>query len=427
MQHELKQLLSQLHAPWLPAIEPGLERVARFLAFLGDPHKKLPAVIHIAGTNGKGSLLAYLLAIFKAAGLRAHAYSSPHLVRFNERIILNGAPIQDAVLHDLLIRVHPFMHRQSATFFESTTAAAFLAFSEHPADVVILETGMGGRLDATNVVDRPALTVITPIGMDHQSYLGHTIEAIAYEKACIIKTGAPCVIGRQLPAARRVITEYAVSKQSPLYRMGQEFSVSWNGDACFYDSAARHRRIETSLLGDFQMDNAATAIACIEALPQFDIADYHIATGLKRAIWHGRLQRLTAGPLQDFMHDDMALILDGGHNVHCAQVLADWLQQQHKDVYVICGMLKGKDAQGYLDILANVALEIYTVPIMDEPQAMDAAALYEIARASGHRAYKPENIEKALQTIAQRAKNPSIVCICGSLYLVGNVLAAGNT
>ncbi|NBO19889.1 MAG: bifunctional folylpolyglutamate synthase/dihydrofolate synthase, partial [Proteobacteria bacterium] len=234
MSQALQQLLDSMHHPSLELITPGLERVLAFLDLLGSPHRKLPPVVHVAGTNGKGSTLAYLHAILEGAGYAVHRYTSPHLVRFHERIILRGKPIEDAYLMDVLARAKALIERCPVTSFESTTAAAFLAFSEQPADILLLETGMGGRLDATNVVDTPLLTVITPIDMDHCAFLGSTISAIAGEKAGILKARVPCVVGRQLPEAARVLEVKAKPLSAPLYRMGREWQVSREGGQGVY-------------------------------------------------------------------------------------------------------------------------------------------------------------------------------------------------
>ena len=420
--NEIERILQKLNHPGLNYIDLGLERVQAFLALLGSPHKKLPPVIHVAGTNGKGSLIANLHAIFEAAGYRVHRYISPHLVRFNERIVLAGKPISDDALLQVLERVYDVVKQQPVTFFEATTAAAFLAFSERPADIVLLETGMGGRLDATNVVDAPLLTAITPISLDHCNFLGTTLTAIAVEKAGIIKHGVPCVVGRQQDEASSVIAAQACDLQAPLYRMNHEWQLSGS----LYQSPKRILELNPSLTGGHQYDNAATAVACIDMLSPFIFTDAQIQKGIESAVWPARLQRLT-GWYADLLPDGMELWLDGGHNPQGAQILAQWFESRGiKKIHAICGMVKDKDAGGFLKILAPYIAQLYTVTIPDEPLCMPAEQLEMVAKHAGITADSMPSVEKALQTIAERAKTPAIVCICGSLYLAGKVLAANG-
>lgn len=422
---ELEALLARMFHPSLQVIEPGLARVERFLDLLGNPQKRLPPVVHVAGTNGKGSLLAYLQAIFEAAGLRVHRYSSPHLVRFNERIILAGQVIDDVYLTDLLRRIGPLIEEQPVTFFESTTAAAFLAFSEVPADVVLLETGMGGKWDATNVVDAPVLTAITPISMDHMNFLGNSIAEIAAEKAGIIKPGVPCVIGRQGAEAMHVVVQRADAVAAPLYRMGRGWQVVWHGKKASFESPERLIPLLPALAGRHQFDNAATAVACIDKLPQFGISNAHIAQGLAQAMWPARLQHLQQGALVKLLPKGLELWLDGGHNPQGGQVLADFFRERgFAGVHVVCGMVKGKDTAAYLDPMAPYVRELHAVAIPGEEQSQPAEQVQMAARHAGLKAFSAPSVEKALQTIAAHAKTPGIVCICGSLYLAGKVLAA---
>ena len=423
MDSELPTLLARMHHVSLNTIELGLERVENFLALLGSPHKNLPPVIHVAGTNGKGSLIAYLEAIFTTAGYKVHRYISPHLVRFNERIQLNGKLIDDDYLKDVLQRVAKCIDQQPVTFFESTTTAAFLAFSEQPADIVLLETGMGGRLDATNVIEKPLLTAITPISLDHCDFLGNTIAAIAAEKAGIIKTHVPCVVGRQSSEAMHVINQKAAELQSALYRYGHEWQVLQDA----YQSPARTLHFKPSLAGRHQYDNAATAIACIEQLPQFAISDMQITQALSQTTWPARLQRLENGPLPCILPPGIELWLDGGHNPQGGEILAQWLIERNiKDIHLICGMVKGKDSAAFLKTLAPQVNKLYAITIDGEPQSQSAQQLQQTAQEVGIDAVSSPNLENALQTIAHHAKTPSIVCICGSLYLAGRVLAANE-
>ncbi len=431
MTPELASLLQRMAHPSLQTIELGLDRVVKFLELIGSPQLKMPPVIHVAGTNGKGSCLAYLRAIFEAAGLKVHRYSSPHLVHFNERITLAGQPISDEYLTDILRRLAPLIEEQPVTFFESTTAAALLAFAEQPADVVLLETGMGGRFDATNVVDRPVATAITPISMDHMNFLGNSIEEIAGEKAGIIKAGVPCIVGQQGAEAMHVITQAADAVQAPLYRMGRGWQVVWQKGRAVFESPERLIPLSPALAGRFQFDNAATAVAVVDKLPQFGLSNYHIAEGLARVTWPARLQHLQAGKLVSLLPKGMEVWLDGGHNPQGGQMLADFFRERgFAHVHLVCGMLKSKDTAAYLAPMVPFIKDLHAVTIVDEDQSQPAEQVQMAAKHAGIKAFSAPSVEKALQTIASHvkteAKTPAIVCICGSLSLAGRVLAANT-
>jgi dihydrofolate synthase / folylpolyglutamate synthase len=418
----VEAFLNKLHHPMLASIDLSLDRMHRLLGLLGNPQKRLPPVLHVAGTNGKGSLLADLKAILEAGGYRVHRYTSPHLAHFRERIVLAGREIENAYLANIVKHLASVLPSQPATFFEATTAIAFLAFAEHKADILLLETGMGGRLDATNVIEKPLLTAITPISFDHGEYLGTTLTAIAGEKAGIVKRGVPCVVGRQEAEARAVIEAKAAALAAPLYRLREEWNWRRENGNAIYQSQKRTVEFKPSLAGEYQYDNAATAIACLDQMPQFALSDAHIREGLAHVQWPARLQRLT-GHHASFLPSGMELWLDGGHNPQGGQVLADWLKPQNKDVYLVCGMLKGKDMSAYLKPLAAQARSLYAVAIPDEANSQSASAVESAARALGIEAVAAPSVENALQTIARHAKTPSIICICGSLYLAGKVLA----
>lgn len=423
MSEIVERFLNQLHHPTLAAIDLSLDRMLRFLALLGNPQKRLPPVIHVAGTNGKGSLLAYLMGVYEAAGLRVHRYTSPHLIHFNERIMLAGKPVDNAYLESALKYVAPLLSQQPVTFFEATTALAFLIFAEKPADLLLLETGMGGRLDATNVVEKPLLTAITPISFDHTEYLGTTVSAIAAEKAGIIKKNVPCVVGRQMPEALKVIEEKAAQMSAPLSCLGQEWAVEKN----IYRSPKHEITLTPSLAGDYQFDNAATAVACIDRLPQFSVSDAQIHKGLASAVWPARLQRITQGKFARALPSGVELWLDGGHNPQGGEVLAKWLSQQAgMDIYLICGMGKGKDTRAYLAPIAPYVKGLYGIAIPSEANSQSAADIESAAKAAGINALAAPSLENALQTIIAHAKTPALICICGSLYLAGKVLAANN-
>lgn len=404
----IEALLERMHHPSLQLIEPGLERVYAFLERLGNPQLKLPPVVHVAGTNGKGSTLAYLLSILRQGGYKVHRYTSPHLVSFNERIMLAGENISDAALIDVLERACAQIEHAPVTAFESTTAAAMLAFSEVPADVLLLEVGMGGRLDATNVLDMPLLTGITPVSFDHMGFLGNSLAAIAGEKAGIMKPGVPCVVGRQEAEAMAVIEAQAGSVGAPLARLG----VEWQRDSA----------LKPSLAGDFQLDNASMAAEMARRMTGFSLSEAQIAAGVAQTVWPGRLQSLAGSRLAGLLPPGAQLWLDGGHNAQGGEVLARWLKGWDLPVYLVCGMLRTKDAAGYFAPLAGQVEEVVCVTIENEVQSLPAVQLQMMASGVGMVAQSADSLEKALQSLAARVKTPCIVCICGSLSLVGQVL-----
>lgn len=380
-------------------IDLGLDRVLALLARLGNPHLKLPPMVHIAGTNGKGSTLAFLKAMLEAAGHRVHRYTSPHLVHFNERIELAGKPIPDDILYDALERCRIAAGDDiPVTFFEGTTVAAFLAFHEHPADVLLLETGMGGRLDATNVVPNPICTIITPIGYDHMEFLGDTLAKIAAEKAGILKPGVPCVLAAQSPDAMAVFIETARRLNAPLL---QE-SLDWHPVA---------EDIPLGLHGAHQRQNAGAALAALRHIP-LNVTEAQQHAGLQHASWPGRLQLL-----QD------NIWLDGSHNEAGAQVLAREIQQWMQKPTLILGMLANKDANAFISILAPHIHSLYTIPIPDELKSFPAQVLADIAAAHHPFVTPCENLAMALN-VARKA-TPTPLLITGSLYLAGAVLAHG--
>ncbi|TAN59247.1 MAG: bifunctional folylpolyglutamate synthase/dihydrofolate synthase [Rhodospirillales bacterium] len=419
------EILSRLKGLHPALIDLDLSRVLRLLASLGDPQRKLPPVVHVAGTNGKGSVVAYLRAILEAAGYRAHVYTSPHLVRFNERICLAGKLIEDAYLKDVLLRVESANAGQPVTFFEATTAAAFLAFAETPADIVLLETGLGGRLDATNVVERPALTVLTPIAMDHMEYLGDTLAAIAAEKAAIMKYGVGCVVAKQERATMKVLEARSLSFGVPLWIEGKDWFLRTHQDGVVFQgkSGAIGPMDPPALAGPYQLHNAGLALACAERLEGFDIPPAAMALGLRTVDWPARLQHLKAGRLVDLLPKDWELWLDGGHNPHAAKAIAlqarDW---KDRPLHLVFGMLKRKNAQGFLKPLAARVERMMAVPIENE-DSMQQDDIVATAKAEGLLySGSAENIEAALGTLAGYGGPPARVLICGSLYLAGQAL-----
>ena len=402
-------------------IDLSLERMRRLCAALGDPQNRLPPVIHVAGTNGKGSTVALIRAIAEAAGLRVHAYTSPHLVRFNERIRLAGRLIDDATLNAVLDRVEAAS--DEATVFESTTAAAFVAMAEAPADLAIIEVGLGGSLDATNVIDRPLLSVITPVDLDHAEFLGTDLAGIAREKAGVLKPGAPAVIARQSEAAMSVIEDVAALVHARLAVMGVDFDAwSERGGVAFQDGERFLDLPASALVGAHQIDNAGVAIA---AALELDLPEAAIAQGLRAVRWPARLQRLTAGPYAEATRGaDAELWLDGGHNPHAARALAAFLADRQarapRPLALICGMLGNKDAGGFFDALKASGAAVFTVGF--DGAAAEPQALAAVARGRGLAATPTGSVAEA-QDMALRFGAGRVV-ICGSLYLAGEVLGA---
>ena len=355
-------------------IDLSLERINRLFARLDHPERKLAPVVHVAGTNGKGSVIAFLRAMLEAAGARVQAYTSPHLVRFHERIRLTRGFIDEAELAALLEVCEEANDQAPITFFEITTAAAFLAFAREPADVVLLETGLGGRLDATNVIAAPRLTVITPIAVDHVQFLGSELRQIAFEKAGILKSGVPAVIGPQPAQALGVIERHAAGLGAPLHRFDREWRVrpedaghetggfvfeahGTPGDEHEGGGGAQgyKRRVYPApgLCGAYQIENAGVALACADLLDGFGLDESARLAGLERVEWPGRLQRLTCGPLIDLLSDGWELWLDGAHNAAAGQALAQELDNwRDQPLHLVFGMLNTKAARGFLRPLA---------------------------------------------------------------------------
>src|SRR3954470_2330611 len=352
--------LMQLHPK---KIDLSLGRIEHLLDALGNPQERLPPAIHVAGTNGKGSTVATLRACLEAAGCRVHVYTSPHLVRFHERIRLAGELIEEEALLAFLEECEQANRGEPITFFEITTAAAFLAFSRTPADIVLLETGLGGRLDATNVLRRPAATAITPISLDHQAFLGDTVAAIAGEKAGILKPGAPAIIGPQPAEAEAVIERRAAAVDAPLFRWRREWHCEARGDGMRYEGPRWQLDLPLpSLPGMHQIVNAGTAIACLEQLPQLSLPPAAIAAGLRQIDWPARMQRLRHGPLIDLLPAGWELWLDGGHNPAAGEVIAEVVRGwRDRPLDLIVGMLNTKDASGFLAPLAAHARTLYAV------------------------------------------------------------------
>jgi dihydrofolate synthase/folylpolyglutamate synthase len=415
------RVLERLLALHPRLIDLSLERVERLLAELGNPQDKLPPAIHVAGTNGKGSTVAFLRSCLEAGGYRVHAYTSPHLVRFHERIRLAGKLITEAKLSDLLEECERVNKGQPITFFEITTAAAFLAFAYEPADILLLEVGLGGRFDATNVIDSPAVTIITPVSLDHQHFLGETVGAIAFEKAGILKTARPAVIAAQAQEAQTVIETRARELNAALFREGKEWNVSRKADGGFVYRGKRKLDLPPpALLGDHQYGNAGAALAALDCLEGFTLGPEALAKGMKGVEWPARMQRLYKGPLVEALPRNAELWLDGAHNpaggAALAKVLAGW---NDKPTCLVFGMLKTHDAELFLRQIRGFAEELAGIAIPREVNALPAEAAAQAAQAAGMRAHASPSIEAAVKSVA---KPNSRVLICGSLYLAGRVL-----
>ncbi len=409
-------------------IDLSLGRMHAILGKLGNPQRKLPPVIHVAGTNGKGSTVSYLRHIMEAAGLKVHAYTSPHLVKFHERIRVAGELISEADLSALLEECEAANAQEPITFFEITTAAAFLAFSRTPADYLILEVGLGGRLDATNVTDNPALSIITTIDYDHQQYLGDTLTLIAHEKAGILKCGRPAIIGVQPDEARAEIARVGERVRAQLHIAGQDWQAyEQHGRLVFQDEAGLLDLPLPQLKGRHQIDNAGNAIAAVRCLADPRISERHVAEGLKATSWPARMQKLGPGALSALVPAEAELWLDGGHNPSAGRVLAQAfseLNDRHsRPLVMIWGMLNTKDVGSFIGCFAGVASRVVTMTIPDEENAVGAEALAEAARAHGLAAETAQSLEAALRQASLTVPAPRIL-ICGSLYLAGRVLAA---
>lgn len=417
-------------------IDLSLDRTWRLLAALGHPERALPPVFHVAGTNGKGSVCAMLRAMLEAGGYAVHSYTSPHLVRFHERIRLAGRPQSAFIEEDELAALLDECERANAgapiTFFEITTAAALLAFSRHPADALILEVGMGGRLDTTNVVEKPAVSIITPIDLDHQAFLGDTLTAIAGEKAGILKRGVPGVIGPQQDEALLAIETAAEKIGAPLDICGQEFSAHEEAGALVYQDEGGLLDLPLPRLpGRHQISNAGIAIRALRLAPMLPVEQEAIAQGLAHAEWPARLQRLTQGPVFQHLPEGSEVWLDGGHNPAAgraiAETMADVAQHdgpdQPRPLLLLAGMLETKDATGFFAAFRDLAAHVEAVAIPHADASVSAARLAEMAAAAGLDANAASSIEEALERIALAAGRATPrVLICGSLYLAGHIL-----
>lgn len=417
--------LNRLHPK---IIDLSLGRIERLLAALDHPERQLPPVVHVAGTNGKGSVLAMLRAMLEAAKQRVHVYTSPHLARFHERIRLAGELISEPDLLALLEDCERANGETPITFFEITTAAAFLAFARQPADILLLEVGLGGRLDATNVIERPELTIITPVSMDHMQYLGDSLEAIAYEKAGILKPDVPAIVGLQSPDALGVIERRAAEVGAPLIVQGRDFSVREEGDGMVFVMGDEQSPWPCPALpGPHQVENAGMALAAARALAAFLPDESAIAQGLRRTSWGARLQHLQDGPLPQLLPQGWELWLDGGHNAAAgtalARALANWPgNRDAKPLDLVYGMLNSKTAEAFLSPLAPLTRRLRAIEIPGEPNSLSPEAAADHARSCGFDAVPAADVRTALCDLIHAADRPGRILICGSLYLAGAVL-----
>ncbi len=433
----LDQLIGRLSALHQKRIDLGLERMHRLLERLDHPERKLPPVIHVAGTNGKGSTVAYLRATLEAAGLRVHAYTSPYLVRINEcfRIgrVGGGVLVSDDELQAALEEVERVNAGEPATVFELKTAAAFLLFAQNPADAVLLEVGLGGRLDSTNVVDTPAACVITPVSMDHMDFLGDTLALIAGEKAAIIKRGVPVICAEQTGEAMAVIEAQAKRMRAPLFAANESWHVNVeHGRLVYSDERGLMDLAAPRLFGRHQFDNAGLAIATLRAIQTFKVNQTAFEAGIVGAEWPARMQRLTSGELLAWGPQGSEIWLDGGHNAEggrvAAAALGDLEERVSRPLVVIAGMMANKNAQAFLANFSGLTRHIIAVPIPDTENAMPVDRLADAVRSLGMRVEIAAGVEAALRSLSKLAYEvPPRILITGSLYLAGHVLGLNGT
>jgi dihydrofolate synthase / folylpolyglutamate synthase len=433
---EIDSIVTRLLGLHPKRIDLTLERMWRILAALGHPERRLPPVIHVAGTNGKGSTIAFMRAILEAAGLRVHVYTSPHLVRFNERFRLGavgaGRLASDRELADALTECERVNAGAAITVFEITTAAGLLLFARHPADILLLEVGLGGRLDATNVVERPLATVVAPVSLDHAEFLGDTVGQIAAEKAGIFKPDVPAIVAAQPREALAVIERQAARVRAPIIIAGEDWTATEErGRLVYQDDAGLIDLPAPKLYGRHQFENAGLAIAALRALdtPALPPAAFE---GVAKAEWPARMQRLAGGKLAALVPPGGELWLDGGHNPDggrvIASALADLEERVSRPLVLIVGMLANKDSEGFLKNFTGLARRIVTVPIPQQENSKPAAALADAARAIGLPAQESPDLETALAAIGTFALDqPPRILITGSLYLAGAALAQNGT
>jgi dihydrofolate synthase/folylpolyglutamate synthase len=412
-------ILARMMALHPKIIDLTLGRTWRLLEALGNPQNDLPPVIHIAGTNGKGSTQAMIRAGLEGAGQRVHAYTSPHLARFHERIRVAGELISEDALTAILDECYEANNGETITYFEITTCAAILAFARTPADFTLLEVGLGGRVDATNVFEKPAMTIITPVSFDHPQFLGNTVAEIAGEKAGILKRGVPAIITRQPDDAMEVIEARAEKLGAPMLVQGQHWDA-WEerGRLIYQDETGLLDLPPPALMGAHQFQNAGTAIT---ALRHFGFGEDACEAVPTNVTWAARMQKLSHGPLID-LGPQAEFWLDGGHNAACAATLAETLTRLPKrPTHLICGMLNTKDISGYLEPLVPYTASLTAVSIPDEVNTLPAPVTAKAARDAGMDAGEADSVRSAVEDIIRKQADARIL-ICGSLYLAGAIL-----
>jgi dihydrofolate synthase / folylpolyglutamate synthase len=433
----IDSIVARLTALHPKRIDLSLDRVQRLLAALDHPEKKLPPVIHVAGTNGKGSTTAFLRAILEAAGKRVHTYTSPHLVRFNERFRIGAAGEGKLVSDEELAAAMEECERANAgapiTVFEMTTAAGMLLFARNPADVVLLEVGLGGRLDATNVIDHPLATIITRISIDHVDFLGDSLAKIAVEKAGILKRGAPAIIAAQDREALAVIERQAAKLGAPLKVAGEDWTATEErGRLVYQDEAGLLDLPAPRLYGRHQFENAGLAIAALRTIKQLRLPPAAFDAGIGKAEWPARLQRLGHGQLVQIAPAGSELWLDGGHNPDggraVAAALADLEERVSRPLVLIVGMLASKDCEGFLRNFAGLARRMIAVPVPGAEKGLTAETVAGIARAIGLSATSRDSLSEALDAARKLdLEPPPRILITGSLYLAGEALRENGT
>ena len=430
-------IVARLTALHPKRIDLSLDRIERLLAAFDHPERKLPPVIHVAGTNGKGSTIAFLRAILEAAGKRVHVYISPHLVRFNERYRLGqsgeGVLVSDAELSATLEECERVNAGAPITVFEITTAVGLLLFARHPADVLLMEVGLGGRLDATNVVEHPLATIITRIAIDHTDFLGPTLDKIATEKAGILKRGTPAIVAAQARDALAAIERQAAKLNVPLKIAGEDWTATEErGRLVYQDEAGLLDLPAPKLYGRHQFENAGLAIAALRAIKPFKISPAAYEAGMIKADWPARLQRLAQGRLVDLAPAGSELWLDGGHNPDggraIAAALADLEERVSRPLVLIVGMLASKDCEGFLGNFTGLVRRMIAVPVPGAEKGMSAEAVADAARAIGLPATSRDNLIEALDAARKLDLDPPPrILITGSLYLAGEVLRENGT
>jgi dihydrofolate synthase/folylpolyglutamate synthase len=413
------------------SIHLGLERILALLDKLGNPEKHISPVFHIAGTNGKGSVSAFIKYILESGGYRVHRNTSPHLVRFNERIEINGREIEDSYYEELADECRHTIENNNleCSYFEAIVAIALMAFARNESDATILEVGMGGRLDATNIIENPLVSIITPISLDHEGSLGDTVEKIAVEKAGIIKRNRPVVISKQPEGARDVLIKIAKSLDCPIYMEGIDWEYKKSGEFCEFSGFGR--KITTpppALEGKHQLINAGTAIAALLCQNSIVLEESSIPRGLGEVSWRARLQNLSNTKLQKYLEEDTELYLDGGHNEGCAQVLRDWLEEKDRDekkdnILIIC-MLERKNSKAFIEVLGKLFFGIIVVSNTNQAYKGAKEFVKEFNDLGLDVHGTCDSVESSLEMAKKiEAHRKKRILICGSIYFCGEVLS----